>query len=59
MSQGTQFYRCMLCSNVVSKWDIHEHHGCSRCGNTRIRPSDLSWWEKIVQVLKHPKVWAW
>ena len=56
---GTLFYRCVLCGSVVSKWDIDEHHGCKKCGNARIRPSDLSPWEKLVQILKHPRVWAW
>ena len=56
---GTLFYRCILCGNVVSKWDIQDHHGCKKCGNARIRPSDLSLWEKFVQILKHPRIWAW
>lgn len=59
MSEGLQFYRCILCGEPVSKWDIHEYHGCPKCGNARIRPSDLSLWEKIVQMVKHPAVWKW
>lgn len=53
------FYRCVLCGTVVSQWDIDEHRGCRKCGNSRIRPSNLSLWEKIVQILKHPKIWTW
>lgn len=59
MNEGVMFYRCVLCGNPVSKWDIHEHQGCAKCGNPRIRPSNLSLWEKVVQILRHPKVWAW
>ncbi len=59
MERGRQFYRCILCGTVVSSRDIHEHHGCPKCGNVRVRPSDLSLWEKLVQIAKHPAVWRW
>ena len=59
MREGLQFYRCVLCCTPVSPWDIKEHHGCSKCGGSKVSPSNLSRWEKIVQVVKHPKVWAW
>ena len=58
MSELT-FYRCMLCGGVVSQWDIRQTHACPKCNNIRIRPSNLTIWEKIVQIAKHPKVWAW
>lgn len=57
--KGMPFYRCILCGHVVSLWDIKESKGCPKCKNTRIRPTDLSIWEKIVQIFKHPKVWTW
>ena len=56
--EGLEFYRCMTCGHVVSFWDIKQG-GCKNCGGTRVKPSYLSWWEKVVQVAKHPKVWAW
>lgn len=60
MSEGIQFYRCELCHGVVSLWDIHgEPHSCPKCAGVRIRPSGLSAWEKFVQIVKHPRVWAW
>ena len=52
------FFRCELCHRVVSPWDVQKG-GCQVCGNNRIRPSNLSAWEKIVQVWKHPKIWKW
>ena len=52
------FYRCTLCSSVVSPWDI-DRGGCQNCGGTRIKPTDLSPLEKLSQVLKHPKIWKW
>jgi hypothetical protein len=59
MSEGKLFYRCELCHSVVSEWDIKKHKGCGKCGNVRIRPSDLSFLEKLIQIVKHPKIWAW
>ena len=56
--EGLSFYRCMLCGSVVSFWDI-KRGGCQKCGGVRIRPSGLSLWEKITQIFKHPKIWAW
>lgn len=58
-NEGLKFYRCMLCSSIVSHWDIQEVNGCRKCGNVRIRPSDLSFWEKIYQIIKHPRIWQW
>ncbi len=49
-----EFYRCMLCSNVINEWDIYENGACSKCGSVRIKPTDLSLWEEIVQIIKHP-----
>lgn len=59
MDEGLMFYRCLLCTSVVSKWDIHEHKGCSKCGHGRIKPTNLSLLEKLVQIFKHPKIWTW
>ena len=56
---GMLFYRCNLCGHVVNKWDIKESKGCPKCANPRIKPTNLSLWEKIVQIIKHPKVWEW
>jgi len=53
------FYRCLLCRSVVSQWDIPAHNGCHKCGGVRISPTNLSWWEKIAQIIKHPLVWRW
>lgn len=58
MNEGTAFYRCELCRSVVSPWDINSG-GCKNCSCKRIIPTNLSLWEKIVQVWRHPKVWAW
>jgi len=52
------FYRCETCASVVSPWDIRKA-GCSRCGGVRVRPSNLTLVEKMVQVIKHPKIWEW
>lgn len=57
--RGLPFYRCVLCGHVVSIWDIKEIQGCPKCKNTRIRPSELAWWEKIIQLFKHPCFWKW
>ena len=56
---GVAFYRCNLCSGVVSAWDIVDHGACKKCGGVKITPTNLTVWEKIVQIFKHPKVWEW
>lgn len=58
-SQGKPFYRCMVCNTVVSEWDLEEHHGCKRCANPRIKPTELSILEKVWQIILHPKIWEW
>ena len=55
---GLLFYRCYLCKGIVSKWDLEENHEC-RCGHTKISPTNLTIWEKIVQIFKHPAIWKW
>lgn len=57
--KGLRFYRCVLCRDVVSYWDIKSGVGCPKCKGRRIEPSDLTLWEKLVQIWRHPKVWAW
>lgn len=52
------FFRCELCGRVVSPWDIPKG-GCQACGCNRVRPTNLTWLEKIVQVARHPKIWTW
>ena len=59
MSEGLMFYRCTLCTAVVSPWDLKIHQGCPKCRCPRIKPANLSWFEKCVQIGKHPNVWAW
>jgi len=58
-SEGIQFYRCMLCGRVVSRWDIQEYKGCKKCGNTKIKPTNLTLMEKVVQIIKHPRIGRW
>lgn len=55
---GLIFYRCRLCGHIVSEWDVKEG-GCSHCGGTRISYTNPTFWEKITQILKHPKIWEW
>jgi DNA-directed RNA polymerase subunit RPC12/RpoP len=53
------FYRCVLCRKAVSPWDIKRHRGCPHCGHTRMSPTNLTLWEKAVQIMKHPAIWRW
>ena len=57
--QGLEFFRCQLCSTVVSVWNIRDNHGCPKCAGVRIMPTKLSVWENLVQLWKHPDVWNW
>jgi len=54
-----QFYRCVLCHRVVSLFDLREKLGCRHCGHAKVSPTNLTLWEKLVQIAKHPKVWTW
>lgn len=59
MDKGLTFYRCQLCAAVVSKWDIESGDGCPKCAGRKLVPSNLSLWEKVVQVWRHPMIWEW
>ena len=57
---GLPFFRCTLCMGVVSLWDIHlPPHVCRKCGGARICPTNLTFIEKVVQLVKHPTWWKW
>lgn len=58
MKEGTTFYRCILCSHIVNKWNIKEG-GCPNCAGQRIVATNLSLWEKMVQICLHPCFWRW
>ena len=57
--EGLEFYRCVSCNRVVSQWDINKFKCCPICKATKFRKSELSLKEKIVQIIKHPKLWRW
>lgn len=59
MNEGLIFYRCNLCNRVVSQWNLNSDMACSHCGHARVSPTNLTWWEKLVQIVKHPKIWSW
>lgn len=54
-----QFYRCELCHGVVAPWDVMERGGCPKCGGRRLRLTNLSFFEKVWQILRRPRVWRW
>lgn len=54
-----KFYRCMGCTAVVAPWDVKETGGCRKCGGGRLRLTNLSWWEKLVQMIRRPAIWRW
>jgi hypothetical protein len=55
---GLQFYRCLTCMGVINRWDIMEG-GCKKCGGVRVVGTNLSLWEKMIQIFKHPMIWKW
>lgn len=59
MKEGLAFYRCILCRTVVSPWDIRDIHKCPKCAGVKVSPTELTWREKIVQIVKHPRIWRW
>lgn len=56
---GLQFYRCILCKKVISAWDIKKKGCCPNCGQFRVAATNLTTWEKVKQIVKHPAVWNW
>jgi hypothetical protein len=57
--EGLEFYRCASCNKAVSPWDIKKDHGCPVCKGNKLRKTNLTFMEKIIQVFKHPKIWKW
>ncbi len=57
--EGLEFYRCTLCRQVVSIWDLKELHQCPKCAGVRMSPTNLSIVEMLKQIWKHPKIWGW
>ena len=54
-----RFFRCTLCTTVLSVWDIKNKFSCPKCGNNRIAQTNLGLKEKIIQLIKHPLFWRW
>jgi DNA-directed RNA polymerase subunit RPC12/RpoP len=54
-----RFYRCVACTRVISPVDIQEHGSCPYCFGRRIRPTNLTWWEKLRELVRHPLFWRW
>ena len=50
----TMFYRCTMCTQIVSPWDIKGSE-CPNCGGHKIRPTNLSFFEKAIQICKNWK----
>lgn len=55
------FFRCIECGGVVNDWDVADGK-CPKCGGHKIKYTNLSFFEEIVQLVKHPslikEVWA-
>lgn len=56
---GLPFFRCALCGSVVNVWDIEKKGKCPKCSHARMHPTDLSYFEILVQIIKHPLLWKW
>ena len=57
-SEGLQFYRCCTCQSIISRWDI-KIGGCKKCSGNKLVATNLSFIEKIIQIIKHPMIWKW
>jgi len=53
------FYRCLTCQKPVSQWDIKKIGKCPNCNGHKVSPANLTFFEKLNQIVKHPKVWKW
>ena len=57
--EGLEFYRCRTCHRVVNVWDLKKHNACPYCGGAHFQYTNLTMWEKVKEVVKHPKFWEW
>jgi hypothetical protein len=57
--EGLPFFRCVLCGEVVSVWDVKSGKGCGKCGGRKIKSTNLTPLEMVRQLIKHPKIWEW
>lgn len=53
--RGLPWYRCILCGAPVSIFDV-EQGGCHKCGHGKLRPSNLSLWEKVKEIIRNPRI---
>jgi DNA-directed RNA polymerase subunit RPC12/RpoP len=54
--EGAAYFRCMLCGRPVSEKTIENEGGCSHCGGRRVKPTSLTFWEKVFEIIKHPSL---
>ncbi|MEJ2336567.1 MAG: hypothetical protein P8Y26_13195, partial [Gemmatimonadales bacterium] len=52
--KGVGFYRCLVCGKVCAPWDLPKYHGCRKCGSVRLRTTNLSFFEKIIEIIRQP-----
>jgi len=57
--EGVGFYRCMVCATVNSPWELKKLGSCRKCGATKVKATNLSFWEKVVQIVRRPMLWKW
>ncbi len=50
---GAAYYRCVTCRGLVTETDI-ALGGCQKCGGRKLVPTNLTIWEKICELVKHP-----
>lgn len=53
---GIAYFRCYLCRRPISPDDLDTHHGCAHCGHHRVCPTSLTFWEKCMEIIRHPKI---
>lgn len=53
--KGIPFYRCTTCHRPVSNWDVN-NGGCAYCGQTRFKPTNLTFWEGIKEIIRNPRI---
>lgn len=55
----TMFFRCCGCNAPVAPWTVTKRGCCTKCGGGKVRPSNLSLFETLCEVIKRPDVWNW
>jgi DNA-directed RNA polymerase subunit RPC12/RpoP len=54
--EGAAYFRCVLCGRPSAETTLQEHGECGYCGGKRMQPTDLTFFEKVIEIIRHPSI---